>query len=241
MRVVCVSIVWALWATLTQGYLFPGEVTFWVSREFSQMEAFTSDTIVVTFQFVNGEPEAVSSFYYSDEIPSGVSVIGEKVRINGIEVWNLIRETDCTGCVYPGCVAHRWVLDVPQGDSLNNHIPSDGTLSIEYSFPCNKPGVYVFPSYNWVGGLKTSPLQATFGYGPLQYILVRRPGTSCGDCNGDGSITIADVVYLSAYVYREGFPPLGEADVNVDGRVTVADCVYLNAYLYAGGPGPCEL
>ena len=63
---------------------------------------------------------------------------------------------------------------------------------------------------------------------------------ACGDCNGDGRVTIADATYLVAYIYRGGPGPLGQADVNLDGRVTIADATYLVAFIYRGGPPPCQ-
>jgi hypothetical protein len=66
---------------------------------------------------------------------------------------------------------------------------------------------------------------------------------SCGDCNGDGRVTIADALYLRHYLYKGGPPPVGEADTNVDGRITLADALYTKNYYYQtppGSPAPCE-
>jgi len=62
----------------------------------------------------------------------------------------------------------------------------------------------------------------------------------CGDCNGDGRVTIADETYLVAFIYRGGPAPLGQGDVNLDGRTTIADATYLVAFIYRGGPEPCN-
>jgi len=62
----------------------------------------------------------------------------------------------------------------------------------------------------------------------------------CGDCNGDGRITIADATYLVSYIYRGGPAPIGQGDVNLDGRVTIADATYIVAYIYRGGSPPCN-
>ena len=62
----------------------------------------------------------------------------------------------------------------------------------------------------------------------------------CGDANGDGKVTVSDVVYLINYLFKGGPPPIpyeaGEA--NCDARVTVSDVVYLINYLFKGGPPP---
>jgi hypothetical protein len=69
---------------------------------------------------------------------------------------------------------------------------------------------------------------------------------TCGDANGDVSVTVSDVVYLINYPFRGGPPPqcqpapyLTCGDANDDGKVTVSDVVYLINYLFKGGPQPC--
>lgn len=62
-----------------------------------------------------------------------------------------------------------------------------------------------------------------------------------GDVNCDGGVTIADVVYLTIYLFKFGAPPCFElriGDVNCDGNVDISDAVYLVRYLFRGGPPP---
>ena len=63
-----------------------------------------------------------------------------------------------------------------------------------------------------------------------------------GDCNADGIINLADVVYLTAYLFGGGDPPipLEAGDVNCDGIINLGDLVYLQNYLWRGGPPPCD-
>ncbi len=63
----------------------------------------------------------------------------------------------------------------------------------------------------------------------------------CGDAGGDGSINIADAVYLINYIFKGGPAPepLDAGDANCDGNVNVADAVYLINYIFKGGPEPC--
>ncbi|KPJ50857.1 hypothetical protein AMJ40_01735 [candidate division TA06 bacterium DG_26] len=75
---------------------------------------------------------------------------------------------------------------------------------------------------------------------PIQVLWNTGGGAQCGDCNGDGRITIADATYLVAYIYRGGPAPIGQGDVNLDGRTTIADATSLVAFIYRGGPPPCQ-
>ncbi|MCJ7458792.1 MAG: dockerin type I repeat-containing protein [candidate division Zixibacteria bacterium] len=61
-----------------------------------------------------------------------------------------------------------------------------------------------------------------------------------GDANGDGNVTVADIVYLVSYLFKHGPAPasIQSGDANCDGKVTIADIVYLVSYLFKGGPPP---
>jgi len=58
-----------------------------------------------------------------------------------------------------------------------------------------------------------------------------------GDANGDGNVTVADLVYLLNYLFRMGTPPdpLSAGDPNADCVITVGDVVYLTNYLFRMG------
>jgi len=61
-----------------------------------------------------------------------------------------------------------------------------------------------------------------------------------GDVNMDGEVTVADVVYLVNYIFKNGPEPLLPiiADINGNGEMTVEDVVYLTNYLFKSGPPP---
>ena len=64
-----------------------------------------------------------------------------------------------------------------------------------------------------------------------------------GDINNDGQVNIADVVFMTNFLYLGGPPPAlgpGVANVNCDGTVDLADLIYLFNYLCNSGPAPCE-
>jgi hypothetical protein len=69
-----------------------------------------------------------------------------------------------------------------------------------------------------------------------------------GDCNGDGSIDLADVVYLARYVLLGGASPrpMESGAVNdlravCDNEIDLVDAIYLARYVLLGGPSPCNL
>lgn len=63
-----------------------------------------------------------------------------------------------------------------------------------------------------------------------------------GDANGDGKVTVSDVVFLVNYLFKGGRAPLPflSGDANCDTKVTISDVVYLVNYLFKGGPPPCS-
>ena len=64
-----------------------------------------------------------------------------------------------------------------------------------------------------------------------------------GDDNGDGSLTISDVVYEINYLFKGGPSPEPPevGDVNCDDQHSISDVVYKINYLFKGGPPPCNL
>jgi hypothetical protein len=74
------------------------------------------------------------------------------------------------------------------------------------------------------------------------YATIKYSQFLCGDVNGDGKVTVSDVISLINYLFKGGPPPvsLTASDVNCDGKVTVSDVIYLINYLFKGGPQPCQ-
>jgi hypothetical protein len=77
---------------------------------------------------------------------------------------------------------------------------------------------------------------------PIQITVNPAPqiGGTCGDVNGNGGITSADIIYLVNYVFKGGSAPTPSwtGDANGDGQVTSADIIYLVNYVFKGGPAP---
>jgi hypothetical protein len=67
-------------------------------------------------------------------------------------------------------------------------------------------------------------------------------GFLCGDADADGLANITDAVYLIAYIFSDGPPPmpLAAGDADCDGIANITDAVYLIAYIFSDGPAPCD-
>ncbi len=77
-------------------------------------------------------------------------------------------------------------------------------------------------------------------YTVVEYAVQIRPLDYRGDANGDGTVNVADIVFLINYLFIGGAAPpsFSEADVNCDGTLNVADAVFVINYLFVGGPVP---
>jgi hypothetical protein len=75
----------------------------------------------------------------------------------------------------------------------------------------------------------------------FSHVLNPYTGYIPGDVNNDGNINIADVVYLTTYIFAGGDPPQPYdcvGDVNADYAINIGDTVFLVNYIFKGGPGP---
>jgi plastocyanin len=122
----------------------------------------------------------------------------------------------------------RWVNNgaVFHTTTSNTSVWNSGTLS---------PGPSSFTRQFSTSG--SFPYQCKFHPSMTGTILVRKRG----DANGDGKITVSDVVYLVNYLFKGGPAPnpFLTGDANCDTKVTISDVVYLVNYLFKGGPPPC--
>ncbi len=146
-----------------------------------------------------------------------------------------------TGIVAPDTSGGWWTIEITcnnsWGNTFENYVcvnldtsnlsldpefcdAANGDFQVKQSSPCA-------PSNNGCG------------------VLIGALGIGClyGDADGDGSVTIADVVFLINYIFMGGAAPqpvsLGDADCS--GSINIADCVYLINYVFSHGPAPCAL
>ena len=61
----------------------------------------------------------------------------------------------------------------------------------------------------------------------------------CADTDGDGRISVQDIIYLKQNIFDGGPPPvLGDGDVNNDGIKNILDIIYMIDHRFLGGPPP---
>ncbi len=124
-----------------------------------------------------------------------------------------------------------------EGDTLWTRIFGGSGGDVGYDVQQTSDGSYI------VVGATADP----YGLSDLYLLKISafpEPGIR-GDANGDGRVTISDVVYLVNYLFRGGPPPqpLTAGDANCDGIVDLGDVIWLLNYLFKGGSKPgygCE-
>jgi len=141
--------------------------------------------------------------------------------------------------------------DVDTGDVLNITMsgPPGATFS---SVPKKSPASGIFTWNTTEADTLNSPYLATFivndgtgradtGQVSIEVVpLAIPPSTKGGDLNGDGIVSLVDVMYLVNYIYNNGPPPnpVAAGDIDGDCFITIADIVYLVNYVLKQGPAP---
>lgn len=61
-----------------------------------------------------------------------------------------------------------------------------------------------------------------------------------GDLNGDGQVNLADIIYYSNFMFKNGPPPnpVAAGDIDGDCYTTLTDLIYLINYVFKDGPPP---
>lgn len=134
--------------------------------------------------------------------------------------------------VYGSCPA------IPTLSSLN--LPPHSS----FSDSGNGSGVFTFtPSYTQSGTyyVTFTACDTVACDSETVQITVNCGTTKRGDPNGNGQITLPDIIYLTNYVFKGGPAPVPEkcdGDANNDNLVSIADIIYLVNYVFKDGPPP---
>jgi immune inhibitor A len=145
----------------------------------------------------------------------------------------------------------HWHVSVEQADGLNHleNGTNDGDANDVFPGPANlytkftnltnpsTASYYGIANQAAVWNIRQDAVAQT-----VTFNLGATGGTVDGDLDGDGSVTIADVVFLINYIFMGGPAPqpLSLGDVDCSGSINIADVVYLINYVFSHGPAPCS-
>lgn len=143
-------------------------------------------------------------------------------------------------------------------DPFNNRAAIWMVSSTDNSFPALAPDTGAVVTLNLtpsspatgevtdltIGSWGPFSLYATSSYGSYQPTAqagsVTGPTYVCGDADGSGGISIADVTFLIAHIFSGGASPVppqaGDADGS--GGISIADVTYLIAHIFSAGAAP---
>ncbi len=131
-------------------------------RTFSGNTAAINSPIRVTVVFTNGETSALRGFFYTDQLPSSLSVTTLDLTLNGQSVSNFTFESGLEGDVYPGCTPRRWRLETPPGFTEANPIPARGVVRITYGVASATAGSFTLRDFTWAASF-LNRTNTTFG------------------------------------------------------------------------------
>jgi hypothetical protein len=127
-----------------------------LTRVLSRNTSLTNFPIVLTATFTNNTTNTLHGFYYTEQIPSGLSVQTLSVKVNGQSVSNYINETGEFGDVFSGVTPVRWILERPIHFSESNAISPNGTVQIAYSLNSTSTGTFDLQDFSWVAMANSS-------------------------------------------------------------------------------------
>ena len=149
-----------------------------LQRTFTSSVTLTNWPVVVTATFTNGDGTVLDGLFYSDQVPSTLSVTTLSLTVNGGAVTNYTFESGQDGDVYPGYTPCRWMLESPTNFPETNPVPSQARVQIVYAVNSLSPGSFAFQQFSWAA-YEPGLTNAIFGYsGSADQQLLRFVTTS---------------------------------------------------------------
>lgn len=136
-----------------------------------------------------------------------------------------------TTAVYEGNVGICLTYDETTiGDNLKDMIRVEEYVNYSWADWFGRT-TYIDPALNLVCGTSDT----------LTQFVLAVPQYRCGDANADGSLNVADAVYVINYVFISGPSPYPRqaGDANASNTIDLADAVYIINYVFKGGLPPC--
>lgn len=197
-----------------------------IGIRFTQEWDAVCDLDYITVSFCDTLPD-LYSLIFPDSVDSVKTTVSHKTITF---TWQKSIDPDPNDTVWYDLYLSRSVVFHP--DSTDTVIGLlDTTASIDFP-DLSDLGLWYWKvkAYDKWGAIRWSDQTSSF------YVYV------CGDCNGDGQISVADVICEINFLFKGGSAPVPykAGDVNCDGVETVSDVVYKINYLFKGGPKPCQ-
>ncbi len=147
--------------------------------------------LAVSATLTNTGSNTVRAFYYTDHLAPHLGVSTVSVTVDGAADTDYTYGIGSVDEVYPGTVAHRWVIESPPG--LAEDTPVSSSCVIEYTVTSMVAGFYTPPGYMWAG-YDVEAGSGLFGYetDPPSFWF-RQPPSGAGDVNEDGLVDAVDV------------------------------------------------
>jgi uncharacterized repeat protein (TIGR01451 family) len=133
------------------------------ARTFSRFVVMTNSTITVTAAFTNSGDVPLRGFYYTDQLPSALTVTNWSATLNGNPVTNFLLETGQDGDVYSGHTPRRLVLEKPSKFAESNALSPQAWLAITYTLNSPTQGSFSADEFIW-SAFYTNGTNALFGY-----------------------------------------------------------------------------
>ncbi|HWR81780.1 MAG TPA: T9SS type A sorting domain-containing protein [Candidatus Deferrimicrobium sp.] len=148
---------------LSQEVVHPTGYTFECSYNASDSVIAVGDTLTINRTFINNESFAVTGLYFSDNLPSVFSVVGQSVRRNGVPI--TVKSTGpYPNLIAGGYSAWYWIVDSPDSsEQTHNTVFSGDTIVTEIKLVSQDIGDFVLPLHTtaWYGSAEgffaTSP------------------------------------------------------------------------------------
>ncbi len=194
--------------------------------------SMTEKALWYLYQYYGGEGY---SRYYLD----AYNVMGDP----SLELWTRTADSIQAAFpryIYPGMntvtVTVQGLDSMPVNGALVCLYKEDEVFETGYTDPSGQ--ITLYPSPRTSGAVNVTVTAHNF----LPLVDSTLVSSEKGDVTGDGEINIADVVFISNYLYKSGPAPapLMWGDVNCDDKIDLGDLVYLINYLYKGGLVPCS-
>jgi hypothetical protein len=133
-----------------------------LTRTFDQTVVITNSPIRVTATFTNGGSNALRGCFYSEQLPSELTVSTLSVTLNGQNLTNFTLETGRDGDVYAGLTPWRWRLETPTNFTEAHPLPGQAVFEIKFTLNSPIEGSFLCPGFAWVG-YSPAGTNASFG------------------------------------------------------------------------------